>query len=75
MKSVTFWGSYSENRLGYILVTATGVLPKTATEYEDTNLTAGNACEYRIHQVISLSTARLGYVYSGIIIPLVESRV
>jgi Ca2+-binding RTX toxin-like protein len=53
---------------------ALAVLPSTATEYQDTDVTIGTAYEYMVYQSISSFSSRRGYVYSGIEIPLVETR-
>jgi len=57
-KEATSWGS------------AIATLASTATEYEDTSATVGTAYEYAVYEV----SGRLGYVYAGIEVPLVEDR-
>ncbi|MBI5094586.1 MAG: hypothetical protein HZB26_19400, partial [Candidatus Hydrogenedentes bacterium] len=50
-------------------------LASTATQYIDTTVSLGTAYEYLLFQTdATITSGRRGYVYSGIQIPLVESR-
>ena len=52
-------------------------LPASATGYTDANVTVGNAYEYRVDKAASVSGVAFtgqGYLYAGILAPLVDSR-
>ena len=49
------------------------MLPGSATNYVDSHVTVGSAYEYQIVKVTSLYNG-YGYIYSGINVPVIESR-
>lgn len=53
------------------------ILPANATSYTDAALSAGTTYEYSLYQEVpgdAFPHGRFGYVYSGIEVPMVESR-